>query len=334
MSESIVNPEQRQAQDSPPAPVQLSKPPAVTPLIDPASGTQPPISDQPAPPLPAVPPTTGAAGQTEWLSELQPGALAAPVVPNGTARAGLAVRVGAAVVVAALVGVGIGIGIIQVKYPDGKEIAGSAGPTVASSGPSPSAAPSPVFGAKENGNHFGAMLDLLLPLPTGYALGPDDGAYGNNTELTPEQLAGELDDTLKDLPKDQRDKVRANWQALHIKGAGVRSIKRADNAVAVGFQLRQFNQQAVGAQNEFVGAFVAASGIFREGPGVPGHPEAHCFLPPAPPGEELDYLQCSAAEGDLLVVMKVEGVAPLPKDSAIALFTQQLDRLARPGASA
>ncbi|MDH6137399.1 hypothetical protein P3T37_006831 [Kitasatospora sp. MAA4] len=262
------------------------------------------------------------AQQTDAPEQLAP----APVPARGR---GLALRVCAAVAAAALAGVAIGVGIIRVKYDDAPQpAAGSAAQGVA-----PAAAKPHPYGAQANGTHFGSLRDLLLPVPAGYRLGPDDGADGNDTELTPDQLAADLDDSVKDLPKTERDKAKAVLQGLKMKGKGVRTFRSETGDMALYLRLSQFNQKSVEAESAFEGALGSQSGLFRLGPEVPGHPEAHCFLPPADPGEPIDELDCTAAVGDLLVELHVEGVAPLPKAEAVSLFRQQLDRLALPGAT-
>ncbi|MFG3224031.1 hypothetical protein ACGF07_04500 [Kitasatospora sp. NPDC048194] len=237
-------------------------------------------------------------------------------------------RAGAATVAAALVGVAIGVGIIKTQYDDAAPAA-TAGPTGA---PAPTASATP-FGAKSNGSHFGSLRDLLLPVPAGYELGPDQGGYGNDTEYGTEQLAGELEAELQQIPKDKRERLRSYWEGLHVKGTGVRTYRSGGDDLVIGIRLRQFNQQEVQKINEYTAMFTGDTGIFRVGPSISGHPEAHCYLMPAPPSAPIDRMECSAAEGDLLVIMETEGLAPLPKDKIVALFTMQLDRLALPGAS-
>ncbi|MCX5211590.1 hypothetical protein OG689_20240 [Kitasatospora sp. NBC_00240] len=254
---------------------------------------------------------------------------APPAAPRGTGSRVL--RGAAATVAAALVGVVIGVGIIEVRYDDPAPVAAAG----QGGGPVPAPAPSPTaFGAKSNGNHFGGLRDLLLPVPAGFALGPDYGSYGNDTELTAEQLAAEVDEGVKDVPADKRERVKEYWNGLHVKGTGVRTFKSSAGDLVVSLKLRQFNQQEVQKENEYTAIFTGDTGLFRTGPEIPGHPEAHCYLMPVAPSAQIDYLECSAAEGDLLVVMDVEGVAQLPKDKIVSLFTAQLDRLASPGASA
>ncbi|GAA2249740.1 MULTISPECIES: hypothetical protein [Kitasatospora] len=273
--------------------------------------------------------TTGMTGTDEAVTEQHP-------APAGESKPrpkpGPALRAGAAVVAAALLGVGIGVGILKVRYrdPEPDTAARDTAPTAAPSTPAGSS-----YGAKSNGTHFGSMRDLLLPVPAGYTLGPDAGAYGNDTELTEDQRKAWVDDQIQALPQKLRDDVRKVWQDVPLKGGGVRSYADAAGGdLVVTIWLLQYHQDAVKADNAFVGAMASDSGLFREGPQVPGHQEAHCYLPSAPPGEKLDALICSAAVGDLRVETRVEGVAPLPKDKVVTLLRRQLDRLALPGASA
>jgi hypothetical protein len=284
-----------------------------------------PAPDAPAPDAPAPTPSAAEpAPEQPPAAELLPEQRLAPPRP-GSRRL---LRAGAATAAAALVGVAIGIGIIKTQYDDPAPAA--AGPTGA---PAPTASATP-FGAKSNGSHFGSLRDLLLPVPAGYELGPDQGGYGNDNEYGTGQLADELEADLQEMPKDKREKLRSYWEGLHIKGTGVRTYRSSGDDLVIGLRLRQFNQQEVQKINEYTAMFTGDTGIFRVGPQIPGHPEAHCYLMPAPPSAPIDHLECSAAEGDLLVVMETEGVAPLPKDKIVALFTLQLDRLALPGASA
>ncbi|MFE6866197.1 hypothetical protein ACFVFS_06540 [Kitasatospora sp. NPDC057692] len=263
----------------------------------------------------------------EAAESLSPTPTQVPAPASATTRRVL--RAGGATAAAALAGVVIGVGIIEIRYDDPAPVAVAAPATAV---PAPTAAATP-FGAKSNGNHFGSLRDLLLPVPTGFELGPDAGGDGNDTELTADQLAAAFDDDLGEIPKEKRDKLRQSWKDLHVKASGVRTYKSQRGDLVIGMKLHQFNQQEVQTMNEYTAVFTSDTGLFRLGPTVPGHPEAHCYLLPAPPSAPIDRMNCSAAEGDLLVVMTAEGVAPLSKDTIVALLTQQLDRLARPGAS-
>lgn len=300
--------------------------------VNPTPAPMPP-TDPAAPAVPAVPAALAALADVAAPVDAAPPAEAPglalptdPAVPGRKHRTAL--RAGAAVVAAALLGVGLGVGIIKVEYDD---VSPAALPAPAAT---PSASASPSYGAKSNGSHFGAMRDLLVPVPSGYSLGPDAGAYGNDTELTEDQRKGWVEDEVRGLPPKLQDAVRKEWQQYPLKGGGVRSLVDQGENLVVTVWLLQYHQDAVKADNAWVGALGSDSGLFRVGPDIPGHSEAHCYLPFAAPGDQIDSLICSAAEGDLRVEMRVEGIAPLPKDKAVTIFNQQLDRLARPGASA
>ncbi|MFJ8040255.1 hypothetical protein ACIRBX_07055 [Kitasatospora sp. NPDC096147] len=267
---------------------------------------------------------------TQQAQQAQLTELTKPTEPKAGRQ--FALRAGAAVVAAAVVGVGIGIGILRTQYPERSVVAAPVGQPSAL--PSASASPSPSFGTRENGSHFGSLRDLLLPLPDDHRVGPDAGAYGNDTELTEEQRKGWVEDQIRDLPEKLRDRLRQDWQETPLTGAGVRSYVAADRSYVVTIWLLRYHQEAVKADTAWQNVLGSDSGLYRLGPNVAGHDQARCFLPSAEPGAEIDHLICSAAEGDLRVEMEVEGVAPLPKEKTVDLFSRQLDRLARPGASA
>jgi F0F1-type ATP synthase assembly protein I len=261
--------------------------------------------------------------QTEQASQTEP-------APAGRPVRAVAVKVTAAVTAAVLVGVGIGFGIIKANGDDTAKTAPAAA-LPAKAVPTASAKPS--YGALSSGAHFGSMRDLLLPVPAGYTLGPDDGVYGDDTQLTKDQMSSFLDDLVSYLPKDERDKAKAALQAEDRKNVGVRSYRQDDNMLVATIQLQQFDVQAVKETNAFQAVLGTDSGAFRQGPGVPGYPSAACYLPQADPNDPVDAMQCTAGIGDLLVTMNVQGVAPLPKSVAVSIFRQQLERLAIPGAS-
>ncbi|MGW4382110.1 hypothetical protein [Kitasatospora sp. NPDC004531] len=248
---------------------------------------------------------------------------AAPAKPRRTA-----LKAAAALVAAALVGVGIGEVIIKVHYQD------TPAPTVAAPAPSASQAAQQQWGAKSNGNHFGSLRDLLLPVPGGYRLGPDYKSIGNDHELRDQDLDKAREDFLAHIPEKYRKDAQDALTSLHLQGIGARSLVTADNRTMVTLVLSQYNQQAVAAENNSYGKWYTDNELYRLGPGVVGHPEAHCALPMLKAGDELDSLECYAGVGDLLVQMEVEGVAPLDQNKVVDLFRQQLDRLAIPGATA
>ncbi|WP_377270258.1 hypothetical protein [Peterkaempfera sp. SMS 1(5)a] len=230
-------------------------------------------------------------------------------------------------VAAALAGVGVGEVLLHTAYQDDTTAAAAPAATA------PTVAPSPAWGGHSNGNHFGSLRDLLLPVPDSYTLGPDSGGSGNDAELNSKQLASREEEALKTVPKKNRKTVEKAWKSLHLRASGLRTYQDRSGGLMVEMRLDQFNQQAVAAASAFNGAVVDASGAFRQGPAVAGHQNARCVLPPLEPSAKIDFMTCFAAEGDLLISMDVTGVTPLDKDGAVQLLKAQLDRLARPGAA-
>ena len=298
--------------------------PSIDPVA-PATGSAlspappPPPIDPPQPPPLTVPPVVPST----------------PVIPpppgpvgRQSDRGRAVLRSLAAVLAAAVAGVGIGEVLLHTSYRN-DTVASAAAASTATDSP----APAPSYGARSNGNHFGSLRDLLLPIPDGYEPGPDSGDLGNDTELDRKQLAARLQQALKDVPKKHRNEVKSAWQALHLRASGLRTYQVDTGDFMVELRLDQFNQHAVQAANALSGAVVDFSGAYRRGPAVSGHENARCVLPPLEPSAAIDYMTCFAAEGDLLVTMEVTGVAPLNKNKVVVLLQKQLDRLARPGAA-
>ncbi|MFG2819479.1 hypothetical protein ACGFX4_08645 [Kitasatospora sp. NPDC048365] len=301
------------------------EPTDLTPAAEPSdelSLTKQPAAEQPV----AEQPATEQSAAEQPAADL-PTADAPPA--EGVAPAArpkrLLLRASGAVLAAVLLGVGIGEVILNVAYDDR--------PVQAAAPAAPSASPSAAFGAKSNGNHFGSLRDLLLPIPSGFDPGPDNGAFGNDNEYGPEQLDKRFRAYLDEVPDKYKDRAKAAWESLHFKASGVRTFQSHKNDLEIDLTLDQFNQQAISQETELYGAMVDDTGLFRQGPGVAGHPAARCVLPPLDAGDQLDFMHCVSAEGDLMVTLDASGVAPLDQNKVVDLFRQQLDRLARPGAS-
>ncbi|WP_033217261.1 hypothetical protein [Kitasatospora phosalacinea] len=253
---------------------------------------------------------------------------AGTAVPARPRRASRTAKAVAAVLAAALAGVGIGEVVIRVHYADEPPA-----PAVAAPAPAPTAAGPAPWGVKPDGSHFGSLRDLLLPVLDGYRLGPDYKGLGNDDELGAADLDRAQEELLSEVPEKYRGQLKDALTSLRFTGIGVRSLAKNDNQLMAVLKLTQFDQQTVSEQNALFGSLVDDGELFRRGPQVPGHPGARCALPTLEPGDQLDYLTCYSAEGDLLVQMRVSGVVPLDQNRVVDLFRQQLDRLARPGAS-
>lgn len=244
-----------------------------------------------------------------------------PVRGSGRGRA---LALGTLLVLSAVaVGGGVGFGILQVdKKPDR---------TVAAVSGSPAPSASPAYGAHVDGDHFGTLSDLLLPLPVGYNLGPDDPGIGNDTTLTTAQYRAIFDEDIASLSSSDRKKLDGGFNASFVKGDAVRTYQSSGDMV-IEVELRQENQRAASSGAAWLKELADSTQAFRAGPAVPGFPQVHCYLPPLASGDKLDYMDCDASVGDMYVRLSAYGVAPLDSASATDLLRQQLERLAIPGA--
>ncbi len=206
--------------------------------------------------------------------------------------------------------------------------------TAAHAAPRPSGPPSPSFGARSGGAHFGSLRDLLLPVPDGYSPGPDDGALGNDTALTGSALSSHLADLFPGVPDADRRTLQREFGATGIHAYGLRTYRDMAGELDITMSLVQMTPAAARSATRFDTALFQASGAGRKGPTVPGHPEAHCYLPPTGSGDSLSGLLCFAAAGDLLATMTVEGPDPLDGTEPARLYAAQLDRIAIPGTQA
>ena len=224
---------------------------------------------------------------------------------------------------AVAVGGGVGFGILQVDKKPKKAVAAPA------ASPTPSASPS--YGAHVDGDHFGSLSELLLPVPTEDTLGPDDPGIGNDTTLTTAQYHAIFNEDIASLSSSDRQKLERGFNASFIKGDAVRTYQVNDNLV-VEVELRQENQQVASSGAAWLKSLADSTQAFRAGPAVSGFPKVHCYLPPLANGDKLDYLDCDASVGDMYVRLSAYGVAPLDSASATELLRKQLERLAIPGA--
>ncbi|MHA6761694.1 hypothetical protein [Streptacidiphilus sp. PAMC 29251] len=228
----------------------------------------------------------------------------------------------AAVLSAVVVGGGVGFGVLQVVNKPKHQVAAAK---------KPAAAKPPRYGALSNGDHFGSLGDLLLPVPMGMEPGPDFYEFGNDTVLSASEYQAIFTKSIGFMSTADRKLEEQDFLDSHTKGYALRTYLQSDSTV-ITLALRQENQQSATLAAKSRKHLADATGAYRPGPGVPGFPATHCYLPPLPSGDKLDYMDCDASVGDISVWMDVEGVAPLDSAAAVSLLSQQLTRLAIPGA--
>lgn len=193
---------------------------------------------------------------------------------------------------------------------------------------------------KPSGTGLAAML---VPYGTdGFSRGPDIGRYGADADLSGREATALRKESLRDLPRSQRLRLERQVDKEHIKGMALRSYLStseaggstayADRAFTMEITLARLQSRAaVRDISSFQNAFLDALGVFRKGPSIKGHKNAHCFLTPKKADEKLDSMFCSAYEGDVLVTATASAARPLDTKSAAFLLRTQLDRITDPG---
>lgn len=260
-----------------------------------------------------------------------------PAAPAPQRRRTALLVAGALVAVAALGGGGYAL----LGPGDGKPLAK---PTATPTGtPSPAKA----YGVTAGGTHYGDLGRLLLPVGD-MEPGPDFAQYGNDTVLDAaraEKLVEEGDGA-SHLSASERKEADAALEAMHIKGAALRTYSSEDGDQQYVITLVQVgNKLAAQAGPETFRKLAEGSAELRKGPAVAGHPHAVCVMPKgsssssSDDGEDgedgefgwLDAMYCQATEGDLMVQVLVDGPAPLSEDAAADVVARQLDRVQAPG---
>ncbi|WP_328362071.1 hypothetical protein OG800_27795 [Streptomyces sp. NBC_00445] len=186
------------------------------------------------------------------------------------------------------------------------------------------------------------LAGLLVPYGTtgSWTRGPDLGEYGSDAELGGAQATALRKEALADLPRTQRRQLEKEIDRQRVKGMAMRSYLSQEpyshsenlDVYTVSIVLAQMESRAAVRdlatyQNEFLDAL----DIFRKGPEVKGHKNAHCFLPPEDDDSDLEAMYCSAYQGDVLVTATADGVKALDTKGVAMLLAEQLDRIAEPG---
>lgn len=243
-----------------------------------------------------------------------------PTAPRRSGR-GRWIALGAVgVLVAVATGTGIGEAIL-----DGEKQPARPAPTA-------QAAAAPAFGSNADGSHFGSLADLLLPVPDQEALGADDPAFGNDTVLTPAQYQPLFDETFSDLSGGDRGRLSGLLDLGGLKGAALRTYQ-VSSQLDVEIGMFQVAPARVVAGPAITQELANATGAFSGTAPVTGFPKARCYAPPlTQASDQLDYLDCEAVVGDLLVTVEAYGSAPMDTSAVTGLLQQQLTRLGTPEA--
>ncbi|WP_406183481.1 hypothetical protein [Streptomyces sp. NBC_01006] len=181
-----------------------------------------------------------------------------------------------------------------------------------------------------------ALTGKLLPVPSGFSLGPDLDADGNDFYVSGAQAVESLDEAREGLSTSERKKRGDMLAGLKLKGLAGRGYTGRQGDLVMEVRIMQADPQALGAFSEVTKKLLEYTGDGREAPKVDGFADAKCSLVAV--GEEkkekIDSVYCVAVQGDVLVNFRAYGRMPLPTSEAVGFFKDQLSHLKSPGESA
>lgn len=180
------------------------------------------------------------------------------------------------------------------------------------------------------------LTGKLLPVPSGFVLGPDLGANGNDFFVSGEQAVEgfkESRDGLSTTERKQREEMLAE---LKLKGLAGRTYTKGRGEWVAEVRIMQADPKAVGNLSEVTKKLFDLTGDKREAPKVDGFPDAKCSL--LAMGEKdketIDSIDCTAVEGDVAVTFRAYGPKPFSASDAVSFFKNQMSHLKSPGESA
>ena len=238
--------------------------------------------------------------------------------------------------------IGVGALIVHNKNQDNQQAVAQAKAAAAANPKAQTA------GVRSDGSHYGPLFAYLLPVPSGYVLGPDDADYGNNTTVSAPQVNRDIDGLLPGQPQADLSSAASALAQLSLKGVAVRTYADDSTSLVVEIVLIQANASDGAGNDDTLKSTIADPNTFSLGPEVPGYPDAECMLPPGlgsgtgntgdtgstgdtgdtlDTSDTFDSVICMASSGDVEVRVNAYGAAPLDMTSITQLVSRQLDLL-------
>ncbi|MFD5185269.1 hypothetical protein ACFWMQ_22245 [Streptomyces sp. NPDC058372] len=182
------------------------------------------------------------------------------------------------------------------------------------------------------GRHDTELSKLLLPASEVYALGPDSGEQGNDSEVDGAEAVAAAKETLRGMPQKLRRDMEKQLDRSGVEGIALRTYARTDDdTFLAGMSIGVLNDaKAVRERHRSTAKLFRALGVDK-GPKIEGHRDAACFRFKGEKKKDVQELYCTAAKGNHLVSMTAElpGVGSVKEPAK--LFRDQLDHLVSPG---
>ncbi|MFF2330113.1 MULTISPECIES: hypothetical protein [unclassified Streptomyces] len=177
------------------------------------------------------------------------------------------------------------------------------------------------------------LSKLLLPVPSGYRLGPDVRELGNDGEQSGKKAAAAVKENAHGLAGKQRRAYEKQVDKLRIEGTAVRSYASDSNDLLVDTQIvRMKDKKAVRSLHNARVELFEAIGIFRQGPKIQGHTKnAKCFVPAKSDKDSVQSMECTAFDGELSISVSASGIRPFDRAAVAELLKDQLNHITSPG---
>ncbi|MFJ8854160.1 hypothetical protein [Streptomyces sp. NPDC102437] len=176
------------------------------------------------------------------------------------------------------------------------------------------------------------LSKLLLPVPAGYRLGPDNGELGNDGELSGKKATAAMKLNARGLAGKERRAHEKRIDKLRIEGIATRSYTGGDNTLAISTEImRMKDKKTVRNFYAFKTGLFESIGIFRTEPKIKGHTRnARCYV--LRKGEDsIQSMNCLAYDGELSISLSASGTKPFDRSAVAELLKDQLDHIASPG---
>ncbi|MFD5429846.1 hypothetical protein [Streptomyces sp. NPDC127084] len=191
------------------------------------------------------------------------------------------------------------------------------------------------------GRHSTPLSKLLLPVPSGYRLGPDMDAYGNDSEIGGKEAAALIKDDASGMSAKQRREFGKRVDRMGVQGVAMRSFVSEENDLVIEVSIVRMKDKKRIHDLFALKKELADVLEFDKGPAIKGHKKSACFLLPeqfvddADSGKErkskLAGMSCSAYDSELHVSVTAYGTKPFDKSAVAELVKKQLDHIASPG---
>ncbi|WP_405715162.1 MULTISPECIES: hypothetical protein [unclassified Streptomyces] len=178
-----------------------------------------------------------------------------------------------------------------------------------------------------------ALSKLLLPVPAGFRLGPDNGELGNDGEQSGKQATAAMKQRARGLAGKERRAHEKRIDKLRIEGIATRSYTENTNTLVISTEImRMKDKRAVRNLYTFGTGLRESIDVFRTEPRIKGHTRnARCYVLRKGGKDDIESMDCLAYDGELSISVSASGTKPFDRSAVAELLRDQLDHIASPG---